>query len=457
MSGSVNVVTGSVEDDVIVPGVSSAFVSGTFTAQDDLIYASNGDDTLDGSAGVNRYHAGNGARIHVWQSGVADFPVLVHKFGLDGVLWGIDHLANFSVFVGGPKEDQIRLGPQDDTVCGGAGDDYLDGGAGLNTLVFLGEVQMGVHVDLSRFFARDAWGFTDQIHNFQNVIGTSLNDILIGDGGNNTLIGSVGSDTLDGQHGNDLLIGGDGDDVLIAGGGSNTLHGGLGFDTAVLTGSREAWQVVRQEDHLWMQNLLTGEVNHGTGIERIFFTESEAVDVQALPSLPSSSPDQFPFPEPSGPPSGLGPAASQGALVSRLFNKVTGAHLYTTNSVEVDWILQNMPEFAFEGGSFRTAPEGSAGTAPVFRFFHTQAGGHLYTASTVERDSILENLPHYRFEGVAYQAYTHDLGAQEEVFRLFNSQTGTHLYTTSEFERDTVLASLPHFKNDGTVFYVDVI
>ncbi|WP_207540788.1 hypothetical protein [Sabulicella rubraurantiaca] len=457
MSGSVNVVVGSADDDVVIPGGSSSLVLGTFTAQDDLIYASNGDDTLDGGAGVNRYHASSGVLINIWASGAADFPLLANKVGSDGVPWGIDKLSNFSVFAGGLEEDQFRLGAQDDTVCGGAGDDYLDGGEGVNTLVFLGDVLMGVQVDLSRFFARDAWGFTDQIHNFQNVTGTGLDDTLTGDAGRNTLIGGAGSDTLDGQGGNDLLLGGDGDDILVAGAGNNTLHGGSGYDTMVLTGERDAWQVVRHEDHLWTQNLLTSEVNHGTGIERIFFTNGQVVDVQALPSQASALPDQSPFPEPAEVAGGPGLATGQGALVTRLFNKVTGAHLYTTNSVEVDWILQNMPEFVLEGGSFRTAPEGSAGTAPVFRFFHTQAGGHLYTTSTVERDSILENLPHYRFEGVAYYAYTRDLGPQEEVHRLFNSQTGTHLYTTSEYERDTVLASLPHFKYDGTVFYVDVI
>ncbi|WP_207537625.1 calcium-binding protein [Sabulicella rubraurantiaca] len=232
MSGSINVVTGSVEDDVAVPGESSPLVTGSFTAGDDLIYASNGDDTLDGGEGVNQYYVGDGVRVMIWHSGAAAaaYPVLVYKFGLDGALWGIDRLANFSVFAGGAEEDQIRLGLQDDTVCGGAGDDYLDGGAGVNALVFLGEVDMGVQVDLSRFCARDAWGFTDQIHNFRNVIGTSLDDEIIGNEQNNTLDGGAGNDSLTAFAGDNLLLGGEGNDLLEGGASADTLVGGTGDD-----------------------------------------------------------------------------------------------------------------------------------------------------------------------------------------------------------------------------------
>ena len=44
-------------------------------------------------------------------------------------------------------------------------------------------------------------------------------------------------------------------------------------------------------------------------------------------------------------------------------------------------------------------------TVPVYRFFDTQRGGHLYTTSTIERDWVLVNLPHYQYEGIVFYVY----------------------------------------------------
>ncbi|MBE9234429.1 calcium-binding protein, partial [Cuspidothrix issatschenkoi LEGE 03284] len=54
---------------------------------------------------------------------------------------------------------------------------------------------------------------TFTVTNFDNVIGTSQNDIIIGDAQNNILNGGLGNDTLNGGLGADTLFGGDGSDT----------------------------------------------------------------------------------------------------------------------------------------------------------------------------------------------------------------------------------------------------
>ena len=59
---------------------------------------------------------------------------------------------------------------------------------------------------------------------FENVIGGSGNDTLIGNSLANILVGNNGSDSM---------LGGDGRDILIGGPGGDTLNGGLADDVLI--------------------------------------------------------------------------------------------------------------------------------------------------------------------------------------------------------------------------------
>ena len=56
---------------------------------------------------------------------------------------------------------------------------------------------------------------TQVFTNIQNVIGTSYNDILMGDAGDNTLIGGAGDDILVPGEGQDEMTGGEGRDTFV--------------------------------------------------------------------------------------------------------------------------------------------------------------------------------------------------------------------------------------------------
>jgi len=80
----------------------------------------------------------------------------------------------------------------------------------------------GIEADLTAGVVKPYTGVIDFVDTCEDVIGTTANDILVGDAGANTLTGGDGDDTLDGR---------DGDD---------TLDGGAGTDTASFAGLKKA-------------------------------------------------------------------------------------------------------------------------------------------------------------------------------------------------------------------------
>jgi Ca2+-binding RTX toxin-like protein len=107
-----------------------------------------------------------------------------------------DYLNDFSLRFAGPTENNLLGSSMPDILVGTLGCDTLVGYAG-NDILF----------------------------------GKLGNDLLNGEAGDDTLLGGSGNDTLDGAAGNDIIDGGDGNDLLIDHTGINTLRGGAGNDT----------------------------------------------------------------------------------------------------------------------------------------------------------------------------------------------------------------------------------
>jgi Ca2+-binding RTX toxin-like protein len=121
---------------------------------------------------------------------------------------------------GGLGNDTIYAGDGDDVVIGGLGGDLTFGGSGVDTIDF-GAVTSGISFDMDT-------GVT-------NGFGThTLYENVVGGSGNDTIMGSDRSEIIRGEGGNDQLFGGRGNDQLVGLNGSDTLSGGAGNDT--LTG-----------------------------------------------------------------------------------------------------------------------------------------------------------------------------------------------------------------------------
>ena len=216
--------------------------------------------------------------------GFADFNVEIDD--VDDLIWtGVailnvnsgtgDDYVDASSYTFGPVS--INGGDGDDWLAGASGNDVIAAGNGDDTLDYSGFSAPGVSVNLQGNQTATGSGGTDTISGFENVAGTTSNDVLTGDqndnwiypgdgndvasggsSGNDTVdysyasggvtvdlnlgvqaTGGAGTDTLSGFENvygtalNDTLTGDAGDNVLGEGGGGNdTLAGGAGYDVA---------------------------------------------------------------------------------------------------------------------------------------------------------------------------------------------------------------------------------
>jgi Ca2+-binding RTX toxin-like protein len=87
----------------------------------------------------------------------------------------------------------------DDVLIGSNGADLMDGGEGIDTVSY--ESASGVTVNLGTGLGISGQAAGDQYVSIENVLGSFLDDILIGNAGANTLTGGGGNDTLDGGEG----------------------------------------------------------------------------------------------------------------------------------------------------------------------------------------------------------------------------------------------------------------
>lgn len=144
--------------------------------------------------------------------------------------------------IDGAGNDVYRFGAGNDTYSahsppssgGDSGNDIVDGGTGIDTYDASASFE-STNINLSTGVATGANIATDTISGFENVIGSSHDDVISGNNVSNRLEGGFGFDQLFGLGGNDVLvdgagIGGDNPDVLDGGAGKDTLTGGANQD-----------------------------------------------------------------------------------------------------------------------------------------------------------------------------------------------------------------------------------
>lgn len=130
--------------------------------------------------------------------------------------------------------------------------------------------------------------------------------------------------------------------------------------------------------------------------------------------------------------------------VYRLYNRQTGEHLYTKNTVERNYLI------AIGWADEKVAFTAYAYTGtPVYRFFNRIGGEHFYTTSIVERNALMKNAE-WSYEYIAF--YTPATG--KPVYRAFNTTApvNSHLFTTSAYEFSKALAA-GNWRNEGIGWY----
>ena len=255
---------GGPDSDVLFGGAGDDQLRGN--AGDDLISGGDGNDLMRGGAGVDRFDGGAdypedspvigtfGDRISFFevtatQGVVADLRsgvIANDGFGNVESMTGIEGLGGDTAFADtffGNDNANWLFGNRGDSLFGFGGDDrfqlgsasaVLDGGTGLDTLYLTteggwlmpdsngdgfaesaGPATNGFFVNLGAGTISDGYGNSGSIAGIENIEGSELNDVMIGDAANNVFRGWGGDDFLTGGpgFGFNVLDGGDGNDT----------------------------------------------------------------------------------------------------------------------------------------------------------------------------------------------------------------------------------------------------
>lgn len=225
----------------------------------DVLHSSVGADLMDGGANADSadYTTSNAAvSISLGAGGSASGghaagDTLVGIEGLVGSAFDDVLTGNVgtNIFYGGDGSDVLNGSSGNDELYGSDGDDLLLGGNGADTLAGGVGVDTASYVNAGGRVVVDLAGGTaggvgqnggDTLTSIENVIGSTGNDFIVGDGNANSLNGYLGDDRLfgldgddflNGSQGNDMLYGGFGADYLVGGNGNDVIDGSSGNDT----------------------------------------------------------------------------------------------------------------------------------------------------------------------------------------------------------------------------------
>jgi Ca2+-binding RTX toxin-like protein len=198
------VIDGGDGDDIL----SLAGGAGTGTGRQGSLLGQAGNDLLLGGVGGSTFDGGLGAD-EVDYTGATQLEsanlatgTVTHQGG------GADTLAGVENLTGSPGDDRI---------VGNDSDNVIDGGDGIDTIDF--SAASAMHVDLRVGSAVGDVGSavgegTDSLTSIENVIGSPLDDHIVGGDGGNRLDGGPGDDKIDGGGGDDTLVGGEGGDTV---------------------------------------------------------------------------------------------------------------------------------------------------------------------------------------------------------------------------------------------------
>jgi len=163
----------------------------------------------------------NGSNDSESIQGLAGNDLIIGRLGDDDLSGG----EGSDTLQGGEGNDFLAGNEGDDFLVGGTGSDTLNGGVGLDTADF-NDIPVGVTADLNEGTAsyESASGgiVVDSLISIENLSGSSLDDVLIGDDQANVISGVAGLDTLTGGGGEDVFVLGDEE--------SGVLYSSFGFD-----------------------------------------------------------------------------------------------------------------------------------------------------------------------------------------------------------------------------------
>ncbi len=202
----------------------------------DHLFGGRGDDNLTSTGARDFLSGGAGNDIYV----VNDLLDMVREYARGGTdtvrtsltsyslanIANVEHLTALgsvaftgtgntlaNLIIGAIGADTLSGGEGNDTLIGNAGADRLNGDAGIDFASYQNAIA-GVRADLATPATNTGEASGDIYALIEGLIGSGLNDTLLGTSGANTLIGGVGNDLLEGRGGADSFDGGSGVDTV---------------------------------------------------------------------------------------------------------------------------------------------------------------------------------------------------------------------------------------------------
>ena len=131
------------------------------------------------------------------------------------------------------------------------------------------------------------------------------------------------------------------------------------------------------------------------------------------------------------------------------------SHVFTSVQAEVDNISTNLEEhYTYEGISHYVVGNHTLNAIPVYRLYNRLSGAHFYSSSREELQRILNNLWYFSIEGVAFFVFPTPEPGTLPVYRFFVPSTGSHYFTISEAEKNQLVNSGQQVRNyEGIAWY----
>lgn len=216
------------------------------TAFDDVIFAGDGDDTLNGGSGSDKLFGGAGNDIITGgygtnrlygQQGSDTFKINAAKNDIES----FQYIGDFQTGI--DKIDLSATGISDFEQL----KSILENGNGrVSFKTAIDAFQHAVILDGVKAQDLTADDFIFYQGGGRSISGTYFDDRLFGSRAADTLKGGIGNDELYGGGGNDSLLGGEDDDKLFGGAGNDTLDGGSGNNKLYGGAGADTFKLSRQ-------------------------------------------------------------------------------------------------------------------------------------------------------------------------------------------------------------------
>jgi SdrD B-like domain/RTX calcium-binding nonapeptide repeat (4 copies)/Repeat of unknown function (DUF5648) len=154
----------------------------------------------------------------------------------------------------------------------------------------------------------------------------------------------------------------------------------------------------------------------------------------------------------------------EAAAIHEFYNESENSFFYTIDENEKSYIQENLSNYEYRGGETLESTDKDAvavdsltgaevESEEVYRFVNTVTGAHLYTTDEGERDYITENLEHYGQDESNFYAYETEVEGSVEVHRFYNAAEDIHMFTHSEADTAEMMAEDSGFNDEGVAFY----